>query len=256
MSARPYITLILPAFNEAARIGGTISESAAYFDSRGKTFEIIVAADGTDDTRKIVRDIGARDPRVRVIGQPERLGKGRGVREAVALSNGRFIGYADADNKVPIGEFDKFAPLLEAGVPVVVGSRALAQSAIERKQPLYRRLGSKGFHFFMQTVVGLPGLTDSQCGFKFFPANVAKAIFATQRIDGYMFDVEILALAIRLGLRIDQVPIRWRDDADSRLDLVRGNLQNVRDIFRIRLSLDSMAAAAAPLASSAAVKRQ
>jgi hypothetical protein len=89
----------------------------------------------------------------------------------------------------------------------------------------------------MQTVVGLPGIHDSQCGFKFFQSAAAKRIFARQRIDGYMFDVEILALAQKFRYRIEQVPIRWRDDGDSRLDLVRGNLRNVIDIFRIRRAL-------------------
>ena len=92
-----------------------------------------------------------------------------------------------------------------------------------------------GFHFFMQTVVGLGGIQDTQCGFKFFQHAVAKELFRRQKIDGYMFDVEILAIARRLGYRIEQVPIRWRDDADSRLNLVSGNLRNVRDIFRIGL---------------------
>jgi len=248
----PEISLILPAFNEAARILDTIRETLGYFDSRGLAAEIIVAADGADGTREKVAAFGAKDPRVSVIGAPERRGKGRGVREAMALAKGTFVGYADADNKVPIEEFDKVLPLLRSGVDVVAGSRAMAQSAIERYQPLYRRIGSKGFHVFMQTVVGLPGITDSQCGFKFFSARAAHAVFSLQQIDGYMFDVEVLALARRLGYEIQQVPIRWRDDGDSRLNLVRGNLQNVRDIFRIRFELWTRGAAFAAVRAQTA----
>ena len=106
---------------------------------------------------------------------------------------------------------------------------------VEKAQPLYRRIGSHGFLWFMQTVVGLPGINDTQCGFKFFQHAAAKELFRRQKIDAYMFDVEILAIARRLEYRIQQVPVRWRDDADSRLDLVAGNLRNVRDIFRIGL---------------------
>ena len=152
----------------------------------------------------------------------------------MALTRGRIVGYADADNKVPIEEFDRIRPYLDGGYEVVIGSRALAKSQIERKQPLYRRAGSKGFHIFLQTVLGLPGVHDTQCGFKFFHRNVALRLFERQRIDGYMFDVEILTMAHHLGFRIKEVPIRWRDDGDSRLDLLSGNLRNVIDIFKIR----------------------
>ncbi|HUS07355.1 MAG TPA: dolichyl-phosphate beta-glucosyltransferase [Bryobacteraceae bacterium] len=235
----PDITLILPAYNEAARIAETLQQSTEYFRSRNLEYQIIVAADGDDGTREIVREIGRRDPRIQVIGSRGRLGKGRGVREAVKLAEGVVVGYADADNKVPISEFDKIAKHLKAGCQVVIGSRALGGSKIERKQPLYRQLGSRGFAFCMQTIVGLSGVHDTQCGFKFFPLDVAQFIFSNQQIDGYMFDVEILAIALRLGYRITEVPIRWRDDGDSRLDLVSGNIRNLRDLFRIRMALAS-----------------
>ncbi len=227
------VSLILPAYNEAATIASTIRETGAYFRSRGLRHEIIVAADGDDGTRELARQTAQTGEPVRVIGNSTRGGKGRGVREAMALANGAIAGYADADNKVPIEEFDKFRPLLGPGCPVVIGSRNLRSSQIERRQPLYRRLGGKGFGLFMHTVVGLSGIVDTQCGFKFFTREAARAIFSRQQIDGYMFDVEILVLARKLGYPIEQVPIRWRDDGDSRLALVSGNLRNVADIFRI-----------------------
>jgi len=118
----------------------------------------------------------------------------------------------------------------------VIGSRALKRSLIERKQRWYRRVGAKGFYVFLEIVMGLPGVADTQCGFKFFPMEIAKDLFARQQIDGYMFDVEILTLAQRLEYRVGQVPVRWRDDGDSRLQLVSGNLRNMADVFRIRFS--------------------
>ena len=230
------ISLILPAFNEAARIEETIGQTVGYLRNRGYSYQIIVAADGDDGTRELVRKMSESDPGIQVIGHKERSGKGRGVREAVALASGAIVGYADADNKVPIDEFDKIAAQLREGYPVVIGSRALAESRVEKAQPFYRRAGSVGFRIFLHAVVGLGNISDTQCGFKFFTNGAAKLIFGGQKIDGYMFDVEILVLATRFGFSIAQVPIRWQDDGDSRLDLIAGNIRNVKDIFRIRFS--------------------
>ncbi len=105
---------------------------------------------------------------------------------------------------------------------------------IERSQPLYRRIGSHGFGVVMHTFVGLRDIVDTQCGFKFFRGDVARDLFTLQRIDGYMFDAEILYLAQRRRYRVTQVPVRWRDDGDSRLELVSGNIRNLRDILSIR----------------------
>lgn len=172
----------------------------------------------------------------KVIGQPARLGKGHGIRQAVEIARGAAVGFADADNKVPISEFDKLWPYLTDGYDVVIGSRGVDPSLVERKQPLYRQLGSKGFAVFMHAVVGLKGISDTQCGFKFFKRHVAKELFRRQKIDGYMFDVEILALTEQFSYSIKEVPIRWHDDGDSRLQLLSGNFQNVIDIFKIRRS--------------------
>jgi dolichyl-phosphate beta-glucosyltransferase len=233
----PDITLILPAFNEAKSITTTVAEVKQFFESRQLRFEIIVSADGTDGTREIVARLAETDARIRVIGQPERLGKGRGIREAVEIAQGQIIGFADADNKVPISEFDNLYRQFSKGFDIVIGSRGIDPSRVERKQPLYRQLGSKGFSVFMRAVVGLRKISDTQCGFKFFKRHVAKDLFRRQKIDGYMFDVEILALSEQLSYLIKEVPIRWRDDGDSRLQLLSGNLQNVADIFKIRRSL-------------------
>jgi dolichyl-phosphate beta-glucosyltransferase len=235
------ISLILPAFNEAATIVQTVREAVSYFEARNWQYELIVAADGDDGTREKVRDLAVSKTSLKVIGERTRRGKGRGIREAVAIASGKIIGFADADNKVPIQEYDKLRSWLASGYDIAIGSRALPDSKIERPQPLYRRVGAKAFAVFMHTVVGLSGIGDTQCGFKFFRGEVARDLFRRQRIDGYMFDVEVLAIAERLGYRIQQVPVRWHDDADSRLELFRGNLRNAVDIFKISLSLHELA---------------
>jgi dolichyl-phosphate beta-glucosyltransferase len=251
MSIEPEISLILPAFNEAATIRRTIEQAREYFSDRGLRFEIIVAADGEDGTREAVAEMAAQDDRLHIFGDRMRLGKGRGVRLAVERAAGSIIGYADADNKVPITELDRLLPLLSSGIDVGVGSRGLQQSQILRKQPVYRQLGSRGFGVAMRAITGLYEITDTQCGFKFFLRDAAKNIFRLQRIDGYMFDVEILLIAQRLGYRIKEIPITWRDDGDSRLQLVSGNIRNMRDLFRIRRALRSLDPASRVVAKSA-----
>lgn len=228
------ISVVVPAYNEVKSITATLREMCAYFEGKPYDFEVIVAADGDDGTRELVGELAAHDPRLRVIGNRERLGKGRGVREGFGLARGDVIGFVDADNKTPISEFEKFEREFAKGSDVVIGSRRLRESLVERRQPWYRRLGSKAFRIALHTVVGLGDIADTQCGFKFFRREVAADIFSRQRIDGYMFDVEILYLATQAGYRIAQVPVRWRDDGDSRLHLVRGNLQNAVDVLRIR----------------------
>jgi dolichyl-phosphate beta-glucosyltransferase len=241
MSAYPPIdvSVIVPAYNEVRQIAATIQELRGYFERCQQSFEIIVAADGTDGTREAASALVPSIPALKVIGHAERAGKGRGVREAMRLTRGRIVGFVDADQKTPIDEFDKFRPLFDDGADLVIGSRALRESVIEKAQPLHRRLGSQVFGLVMRAVVGLSRIPDTQCGFKFFRRDVALDLFTRQRIDGYMFDVEILYLAQQSGYRISQVAVRWRDDGDSRLQLVAGNIRNVADLFRIRFASDT-----------------
>jgi dolichyl-phosphate beta-glucosyltransferase len=234
VSDAPDLSLILPAYNEARSIGATLREAREYLEGKGLRYEVLVCADGDDGTREVVREIARRDPRVRALGSRRRGGKGRAVREGVARAAGRVIGFADADNKTPISELDRVLPWLERGWDVVIGSRGLAESRVEKAQPLHRRLGSRGFGAVMHLLTGLWHIRDTQCGFKFFRRDAARDLFSRQRIDGYMFDVEVLYLATRSAYRIKEVGVRWRDDGDSRLQLVAGNWRNLVDLLRIR----------------------
>lgn len=235
MSGRPYISIILPAFNERMKIVSTIEQVHDYFSERGETFQIIVAADGEDGTREAARNFAEGRDHILVIGHHERVGKGRGIREAMSSATGENVGFMDADNKTPISEFEKFKPYLDSGCDLVIGSRALKESRIEREQCWYRRLGSKGFGVLVRNLLDLHGIQDTQCGFKFFKREVAYNIFRRQKVNGYMFDIEILYLALMLGYNIQQVPVRWQDDADSRLELFKGNLRNIIDVIKIRV---------------------
>jgi dolichyl-phosphate beta-glucosyltransferase len=234
MPASPYLSLIVPAYNEARSIRATLAAVQVYLDKAGGNYEIIVAADGDDGTRERVAELAARDGRVSVLGSPERGGKGRGIRQGVARARGQVIGFADADYKTPIEEVEKLLPWLGRGYDVVIGSRTVTGSRIEVPQPFYRRIGSRAFGLAMHLTLGMWDIRDTQCGFKFFRRAAARDLFGRQRIDGYMFDVEVLYLAKRSGYRIKEVGVRWRDDGDSRLRLVAGNWRNMLDILRIR----------------------
>jgi dolichyl-phosphate beta-glucosyltransferase len=237
MTQPVFLTLILPAYNEVKTIARTIAEAQAYLAQSGFSYEIIVSADGTDGTRELVAEMAQTDARLRVIGNPERRGKGYGIRQAVFLARGQIVGFTDADNKTPIVELDKFLPWFEQGYDLVIGSRGLADSHIENPQPWYRQIGSRGFGIFMHLVVGLHDIIDTQCGFKFFRREVALDLFRRQQINGYMYDVEILYLAQQAGYRLQQVGIRWRDDGDSRLVLLGGNIRNALDVLSIRFNV-------------------
>jgi dolichyl-phosphate beta-glucosyltransferase len=234
MRARPDLSLIVPAYNEARSIGQTLDDVQSYLDQRALPYEIIVCADGDDGTRELVRKRAASDTRLRVTGSPQRRGKGHGVRSGVSLAQGSIVGFVDADNKTPIEELAKILPFFDQGYEIVIGSRGQADSQIEVPQPLHRKLGSRAFGMAMHLLLGMWHIRDTQCGFKFFRRQVALDLFGRQQIDGYMFDVEILYLACRAGYRIKEVGVRWRDDGDSRLNLVAGNWRNLLDIVKIR----------------------
>jgi glycosyltransferase involved in cell wall biosynthesis len=230
------LSIVVPAYNERHSIGRTLEELRAFLATWPGGYEIIVVADGDDGTREWLREQASDAQPLTVLGQAGRGGKGRGVRLGVAHARGRLIGFVDADGKTPIEELTRLLPFFEQGYDIVIGSRGVAGACIERAQPWHRRLGSRAFGLFMHTVVGLRELRDTQCGFKFFRGAVAHELFARQRIDGYMFDVEVLHLASRAGHRVREVGVRWRDDGDSRLELLRGNWRNFLDVLSIRFA--------------------
>jgi dolichyl-phosphate beta-glucosyltransferase len=233
--SQPELSIVVPAYNEAARIEATLRGIAAHLQKRGLSYELIVAADGDDGTRERAAALAAQDARLSVLGGPGRGGKGRGIRLGFERARGRLLGFVDADDKTPIEELDRLLPWFDEGYDVVIGSRGQADSKIEVAQPLHRRLGSRAFRVVMHAATGLWQLTDTQCGFKFFRAEAARDLFSRQRIDGYMFDVEVLYLAVREGYRIKEVGVRWRDDGDSRLELLSGNWKNLKDVLGLRL---------------------
>src|SRR5712691_833013 len=207
-----------------------------YLDRQGYAYEVIVAADGDDATPDIVRETARDWPQLQLSAERGRHGKGHGLRRGFAMASGEIVGFLDGDYKTPIEEMEKLLPWLDHGIDLVVGSRALADSRIEVEAPWFRRVGSRVFAVGLRALIGLHHVRDTQCGFKFFTARAARDIFGNARIDGYMCDIEILWLAQRFGLKVKEVGVVWTDDADSRLELVRGNIRNCVELLHIRFA--------------------
>ncbi len=233
-SASPFISLVIPAYNEAQSIVPTLEAVSNYLDQQPWAYELLVMADGDDGTRESAVAWAAGDPTVTVLGRSGRHGKGLAVRTGVLRARGEIIGFIDADCKTPIEELGKLLPWLRTDYDIAVGSRKLRNAQIARPQPLHRRIGSRTFAMVLNQLVNVHGVRDTQCGFKFFRRPAAQRIFSIQRIDGYMFDVEILHLAALLNYRVREVGVRWQDDGDTRYDPIWGTLRNARELLRIR----------------------
>lgn len=232
MSAeKPYLSLVIPAYNEGSRIAATLDAVRAYLDSLGKPCEIIVVDDGSaDNTREVLAGIDG----IRVISYQPNQGKGYAVGQGMLAACGELVAFSDADLSAPIDELPKLFAAIEAGADVAIGSRALRGSQLVLHQPLYRELGGKALNLVIRTLA-VRGIHDTQCGFKLFRCEAARRIFRNCILDGWGFDVEVLYLARRMGYSIAEVPVRWAHAADSKLNPFRAGLLVVRDLFRIRL---------------------
>ncbi len=229
------ISIIIPAYNEARRIGITIEKSTAFLAQRTWDWELIVVDDGSaDDTAVRVLEYARQQQGVRCVENGQNRGKGYSIRHGIGQAHGRYIGFMDADYKTEIAALDLAMEHLDAGADGVIGDRTLETSHIAVQRRRYRQLGSNAFRRLLHTLVGLGDFGDTQCGFKFFRAEVMRDLFARQRIDGYMFDVEILLLAARSDYEIRAIPVEWSADPDSRFNPVTGMVRNLGELARIR----------------------
>jgi len=228
----PFLSVVIPCFNEVGKIEKDISAAVEYFRGRTYSFELILVDDGsTDGTAEILGQ--AKAGAMAVCYRPNR-GKGYAVRTGMLRATGRYRLFADAGLCVPFSEIEKGLALLEAGADVAIGSRKLAASQVARQQAGYRRLGSTVFGFLVRNWMGLR-YSDTQCGFKLFTAQAAERLFSAARIDGFMFDAETLINARRFGLTVREFPVEWRADPDSRYKPFSGSFRNLFELVRIQL---------------------
>jgi dolichyl-phosphate beta-glucosyltransferase len=232
--ASVFLTIVVPAYNEEKRLGLSLETICAYLAARRFVSEIIVVDDGSRDrTAEVAR--AALEGRVshRVIRLESNQGKGYAVRTGVLASAGEVIMFTDADLSTPIDELDKFLPRLDEGFDVVIGSRAIPGCDIRVRQARPRQALGSTFNRLVRLFV-MKGCRDTQCGFKVFRRKAALDLFTRLQTLGFAFDVEILLLAKKLGYRVAEVPVVWCDSRPSRLRMVRGSWQMLRELWAIR----------------------
>lgn len=233
--SKPYLSIVIPAFNEAHRIGGTLEIVREFMQSRSFPSELLVVDDGsTDEMRQTLADAAKRDPNLRVLENHTNRGKGFSVRRGVLEARGKFILFTDADLSTPIEEADKlFAALENSKADAAIGSRAVDRSLIGVRQPWFRDFGGRGFNLLVRAATGLE-LHDTQCGFKLFRRETTRRAFELQQAVGFGFDPEVLFLIERLGGKIVEVPVRWANNPATKVRLLRDPPRMLLDLVSIR----------------------
>ena len=225
------LSFIIPAYNEAERIGRSLEKAIAWFSERDFTWEIIVVDDGSaDNTPEIVETFAGRG--VRLLRQISNKGKGAAVRRGMLESNGTYRIFSDADFSTPVHETGPALEHLKTH-DVAIGSRAVDRSTVKVHQPWYRETMGKIFNLLVQAIA-VSGIKDTQCGFKGFRAEVAREVFSRTKIDGFSFDVEALFIARKLGFSIKEFPVEWHNDARSTLNPITDSFNMFRELLKIR----------------------
>ena len=228
----PFLSLIIPAHNESERLPASLEALKRYISSLPFETEVIVVENNSrDNTAEIVREWMKTMPQLRLISlaQP---GKGNAIRTGMLAAQGDYRFMADADFSMPVEEIRKFLPDGQPLAPVAIASRE-APGAKRIGEPFYRHFIGRVYNLLVRLLV-LPGLQDTQCGYKCFSAEAAQAIFPLQRLEGWSFDVEVLTIARQLGFEIAEVPITWHYQPGSRMHLLRDSLQMAKDLLIIR----------------------
>jgi dolichyl-phosphate beta-glucosyltransferase len=230
----PELSVVIPAYNEEQRLPRTIEQIERYLDGRGVDYELIIVDDGSSDgTRQVMDSAAERNKKIRLEALPTNRGKGRALAAGVAVARGDHVLVTDADLSTPIEELEKLDAALKAGAGVAIASRAVSGSRVEVPQPIYRVAMGKVFNLIVQVVL-LPGIWDTQCGFKLFRADVAHPVFAALTTDGFGYDPEVLYLAKRRGVKIAEVPVVWRHSAPTKVLPIRSSIDMFKHVVRVR----------------------
>jgi len=227
------VSLVIPAYNEEARIGAALEKAQTYFSEQDYDSEIVVVDDGsTDTTAAIVRE---NFPDVLLLRYEENRGKGYAMRHGIANATGDYRVVYDADASTPIAEVEKIWAEFEQGAALVLGSRALPGSNVQVRQPRYRRLMGRSYNVLLRTL-RLTTFRDTQCGFKGFTAECCEIVFPKLTVNGFGSDCEMLFVAERHGLRVVEVPVHWINSLESRVNPILDSLYMFGEVLRIRLN--------------------
>jgi len=227
--------VIVPAFNEEARIASSLTRIVEYYSGQPYTWHVTVVSDGsTDQTEAIVAGFAAAHPEISLSTYTPNRGKGYAVRKGMLETAGELLLFCDADLATPQEETEKLLSHVRDGADVAIGSRPLRDSRLERRQPWYRELFVRVANGIVQ-LLAIRGIKDTQCGFKMFKTGVARDVFKRCTMDGFSFDLEALMIARDLGYRIDEVPIRWSHQEGSKVVLMRDGPRALRDLLILRL---------------------
>ncbi len=218
-------SIVIPAFNESARILATLQSVIACVRARGWNAEVLVVNDGsTDGTAAIVKEFMAQAPEVRLLENPGNRGKGYSVRAGMLAARAGIVMFTDSDLSSPIEEAERLFAAIAGGADIAIGSRWLESSRQTHRQPLYRQFFGRCFNAVTRLVMGLH-FADTQCGFKAFTRDTAQTVFQLQTIERWGFDPEILFIALKRGYRVVEVPVSWAHDARTRMSYLRDGLK-------------------------------
>ena len=232
--ATPQLSIVIPAYNESARIENALERVMACVEAQGWDAEVLVVDDGSSDaTPDIVHQWMQRCPRLHLIQNNGNRGKGYSVRNGLLQAAGEVVMFTDADLSAPMEEAERLFAAIADGADVAIGSRWLDRARQTIHQPLYRRFFGRCFNWVTRTVMGLP-FKDTQCGFKAFRRPVAQVIFRLQRIERWGFDPEILFIARKLGYAIREVPVTWGHDERSRMSYLKDGMKMLEEMAIIR----------------------
>ena len=230
----PTYSIVIPAYNESARIRSTLDRVLAHIVEQRWNAEVLVVNDGSrDDTAAIIQQYAATHPGLRLLENPGNRGKGYSVRNGMRHAAGEILLFTDADLSSPIEEADKLFAALKAGGDVAIGSRWLRTELQTQRQSLHRQLFGRIFNLALRLILGLP-YRDTQCGFKAFTRRAAMAIFPLQHIERWGFDPEILFLARKFGMRVEEVPVQWAHSEGTRINPLRDGIRMFLEMLRIR----------------------
>ncbi len=229
-----FLSVVIPAYNEEKRIASSLKSIVSYLNNQEFQSEIIMVDDGsTDNTIQLVEGLDVNGINLNIIWNERNSGKCYSIRRGVQESAGEIILFSDADLSTPIEEFEKFLPYLNDGYDVVIGSRGLPESDIEVHQVWYREWMGKKFGSLVR-FMALPGISDSQCGFKCFTKSSSERIFPRQKLNGFCFDVELLYITKKMNYQIKEVPICWRNSPASKVNPIRDSIRMFFDLLKIR----------------------